>query len=173
MPIDSFKMAAIALNCSYVTTRIWLSKAVFLLGQPSVSFGSVICFSFVGEKCFDSFGWPTFQPACIKLSNVVETVYLVKYSQHNTFPTTFCWEWLTNWVNWKQLLLVEHGVTVVNYFSKCSIGTSNLINQNQLPLEKLSFMPWSFFRYARNLPVSRQALQIKCKLCQLIDVVSI
>lgn len=30
-----------------------------------------------------------------------------------------------------------------------------------------------FFRYARNLPVSRQSLQIKCKLCQLIDVVSI
>lgn len=30
-----------------------------------------------------------------------------------------------------------------------------------------------FFRYARNLPVSRQSLQIKCKLCQLIDVVRI
>ena len=30
-----------------------------------------------------------------------------------------------------------------------------------------------FFRYARNLPVSRQTLLIKCKLCQLIDVVSI
>lgn len=29
------------------------------------------------------------------------------------------------------------------------------------------------FRYVRNLPVSHQALQIKCKLCQLIDVVGI
>ena len=29
------------------------------------------------------------------------------------------------------------------------------------------------FRYARNLPVSHQSLQIKCKLCQLVDVVSI
>ena len=28
-------------------------------------------------------------------------------------------------------------------------------------------------RYVRNLPVSQQSLQIKCKLCQLVDVVSI
>ena len=31
----------------------------------------------------------------------------------------------------------------------------------------------SLNRYARNLPVSQQCLQIKCKLCQLIDVVSL
>ena len=31
----------------------------------------------------------------------------------------------------------------------------------------------SLHRYARNLPVSQQCLQIKCKLCQLIDVVSL
>lgn len=48
---------------------------------------------------------------------------------------------------------------------------NKLEHKNSPQLSGIDAMMLSFVRYVRNLPVSQQTLQIKCKLCQLIDVV--
>ncbi|XP_020613799.1 neurofibromin-like [Orbicella faveolata] len=66
----------------------------------------------------------------------------------------------------KHTLFIEQIIVIIKHILEKKLG-----RKDYFQMSGIDAMILSFVRYARNLPVSRQSLQIKCKLCQLIDVV--
>lgn len=66
----------------------------------------------------------------------------------------------------KHTLFIAQIIVIIKHILENKLG-----HKDCFQMSGIDAMILSFVRYVRNLPVSHQALQIKCKLCQLIDVI--
>ncbi|XP_015765754.1 PREDICTED: neurofibromin-like [Acropora digitifera] len=66
----------------------------------------------------------------------------------------------------RHTLFTEQIIVIVKHILENTLG-----HKNSTQMRGIDAMILSFVRYVRNLPICQQTLQIKCKLCQLIDVV--